>query len=194
MSGSPEQRIHISRDLSLRIASVIVDSLRSERGVHAETAIASAGVLAGEFVLRAHIANLSDLPTGTPIFNDDVNRTLFDGEDGVLTVSDVFYNALFSQGIDVSSKSWAETIPEAHQIILDPLQVAARVRLTLEQVFEEAAVFEMLERAYAATAATALLVAQTRKVLDPAIGKALALDAILRGAKTVPLESTKQEP
>lgn len=174
------------RDLPERIATLIVTALRNERGVHAETAIATAAVLVGECVLRAHIANLSDLPPQSALLSDDVNRTLFEG-DHELTISDVFINALFAQGIDVSTRSWVETIPEEHQLILDPLAVIARIRPRLEDAFTQAGAHEMLERAYATASATALLVAQTRKVLDPNIGKALALESILRGAKTVPL-------
>ena len=177
-----------SRDLPEQLATLIVHALRNERGVHAETAIAASAVLVGECVLRAHIANLSDLPPKSALLSDDVNRTLFEG-DHQLTISDVFINALFAQGIDVSTQSWAETIPEEHQLIMDPLAVIAHIRPQLEDVFTQAGAHEMLERAYAAASATALLVAQTRKVLDPSIGKALALESILRGAKTVPLPS-----
>lgn len=187
MSRDTDQNNSISQDLSPKIASLVVETLRGERGVHAETAIASSAALVGEFVLRAHIANLSDLPPGTPILSDEVNKTLFDRDDGNLTLSDIFYNALFALGLDVSTESWAQEIPEDHKMMFDPLEVAARVRAPLEDMFAQAGVFEMLERSYAAAAATALLVAQTRKVLDPAVGKALALDGIMRGAKTVPL-------
>lgn len=175
-----------ARDMPEQIASLIVSALRSDRGVHAETAIATAAVLVGECVLRAHVSNLSDLPPGSPLLSEAVNRSLFEGE-GQLTLSDVFINALFAQGVDVSTASWIETIPDENKVLFDPLEVLARLRPELEAAFVRAGIHPMLERAYIAASATALLVAQTRKVLDPAVGKALALDAILRGAKTVPL-------
>lgn len=169
-----------------RLATLIIETLHNERGVHAETAIATSATLVGECVLRAHIANLTDLPPRSTIINEDVNRSLFEGEQK-FTVSDVFINALFSQGLSVSTESWAENIPDQHRLIMDPLEVLARIRPKIEDFFASAEIFEMLERAYVAASVTAFIVAQTRKVLDPAIGKTLALDAILRGAKTTPI-------
>ncbi len=172
-------------DAASRIAVIIVGSITTESGIHAETAIVSAGVLAGEYVLRASGFDFSELESGTAVFSDVVNRLLFE-EENDLTVSDVFMNALFAQGIDVSKNSWPETIPDVHQVVLDPLHVVARIRPQIKALFEEDPAATDLERAYIAAQATAYLVAQTRRVLDPNIGKTLALEAMLRGAKTVP--------
>lgn len=170
-----------------QIVSLFISALRNEHGVHAETAISSAAVMTGEFVLRSSGYDYTGLEPGAIIISDVVNQLLFEA-DGQLTVSDVFINALFSQGIDVSKESWPENIPDEHQVVLDPLEVAARIRPQLEQLFAQHEV-DALERAYICSQATALLVAQTRRVLDPNIGKALALEAMLRGAKSVPLRA-----
>lgn len=167
------------------IVAAIIATLQNDRGVHAETAISAAAVLTGEYVLRSSGYDFTGLEPGTIIISDIVNQLLFEA-DGQLTVSDVFINALFSQGIDVSKESWPENIPDEHQVIMDPLEVVARVRPQIEGLFALSTV-EALERAYACAQASALLVAQTRRVLDPNIGKALALEAMLRGAKSVPL-------
>jgi hypothetical protein len=172
-------------DLPDRLAAVIIAALQTDKGVHAESAIATAAVLTGEYTLRAAGLDISTTQPGTPIFSDVVNRLLFEAE-GQLTISDVFINALFAQGIDVSKQSWPETVPEAHQVMMDPLQVAARLRPHINNVFAAHETIDPLERAYQCASATALLVAQTRRVLDPDIGKALALESMLKGAKTVP--------
>jgi hypothetical protein len=70
--------------------------------------------------------------------------------------------------------------------MMDPLQVAMRIRPHINNVFAAHETIDLLERSYQCASATALLVAQTRRVLDPDIGKALALEAMLKGAKTVP--------
>lgn len=186
--ANPSQTNAQARDqLPQRIVALIIKTISNERGVHAETAIAAAAVLTGEIVLSVSGYDLSGLEPGSAVFSDVVNQLLFEAE-GHLTVSDVFFNALYSQGIDVSKESWPENIPEEHQVMLDPLQIVARARPQLNVLFESQPL-EPLDRAYAAAQATALLVAETRRVLDPNIGKALALEAMLRGAKTVPLPS-----
>lgn len=186
--ANPSQTNAQARDqLPQRIVALLIKTINNERGVHAETAIAAAAVLTGEIVLSVSGYDLSGLEPGSAVFSDVVNQLLFEAE-GHLTVSDVFFNALYSQGIDVSKESWPENIPEEHQVMLDPLQIVARARAQLNTLFESQPL-EPLDRAYAAAQATALLVAETRRVLDPNIGKALALEAMLRGAKTVPLPS-----
>lgn len=186
--ANPSQTNAQARDqLPQRIVALLIKTINNERGVHAETAIAAAAVLTGEIVLSVSGYDLSGLEPGSAVFSDVVNQLLFEAE-GHLTVSDVFFNALYSQGIDVSKESWPENIPEEHQVMLDPLQIVARARAQLNALFESQPL-EPLDRAYAAAQATALLVAETRRVLDPNIGKALALEAMLRGAKTVPLPS-----
>lgn len=186
--ANPSQTNAQARDqLPQRIVALIIKTISNERGVHAETAIAAAAVLTGEIVLSVSGYDLSGLEPGSAVFSDVVNQLLFEAE-GHLTISDVFFNALYSQGIDVSKESWPQNIPEEHQVMLDPLQIVARARPQLNVLFESQPL-EPLDRAYAAAQATALLVAETRRVLDPNIGKALALEAMLRGAKTVPLPS-----
>ncbi len=181
----PQNEQPEGNSLPEQIVSFVIASLQNDRGVHAETAISSAAVMTGEFVLRSSGYDYSGLEPGTIIISDVVNQLLFEA-DGQLTVSDVFINALFSQGIDVSKESWPENIPDEHQVVLDPLEVVSRIRPQVEQLFALHQI-DILERAYLCAQASALLVAQTRRVLDPNIGKALALEAMLRGAKSVPL-------
>lgn len=171
-------------ELPEKVAAIIVSALQSDKGIHAETAIASAAVMTGEYTLRAAGIDTSRMTGGQPIFSDQVNHLLFDA-DGQLTISDVFINALFSQGIGVGKDSWPD-VPEKHKVMMDPLQVVARVRGQIDLLFD-AEKLDLLERAYQAASATALLVAQTRFVLNPDIGKSLALEAMLKGAKTVPI-------
>ena len=178
------QTFAVLQELPERLAAVIITALKTDMGVHAETAIATAATLTGEYVLRASGFDFSGMAPGSAVFSETANQILFDA-DGQLTVSDVFINALFAGGVDVSKNSWPETVPEAHQVVMDPLQILGRMRPELEALFG-ALELDYLERAYAAAGATAALVSQTRKVLDPNIGKALALEAMLRGVKTVP--------
>lgn len=177
-----------TKELPERLVALVIETLRNDRGVHAETAIAASAVLAGECVLACAGYDTSGLEPGSMITSDVVNQLLFEAE-GQLTVSDYFMNALFGQGIDVSKESWPEAIPDEHQVMLDPMEIVARLRPQALGMFEQVQA-EPLERAYAAAQATALLVAHTRRVLDPNIGKALALEAMLRGAKSVPMPSS----
>lgn len=170
-----------------QIVMLVITALQNERGVHAETAISAAAVLTGELVLRSSHFDFSALTPGSAILSDEVNHILFEAE-GQLTVSDIFINALYSQGIDVSKESWPENVPDEHQVIMEPLEIVATIRPQIASLFA-AQQIDGLECAYACAQATALLVAQTRRVLDPNIGKTLALEAMLRGAKTVPLNS-----
>lgn len=184
----PEQGADTDAAVPEHIVSCIIETLQSDRGIHAETAISSAAVLTGEYVLRSSGYDYSGLEPGSVIISDIVNQLLFEA-DGQLTVSDVFINALFGQGIDVSKESWPENIPDEHQVIMDPLEIVARIRPRVEQMMIQHGI-EGLERAYVGAQATAMLVAHTRRVLDPNVGKTLALEAMLRGAKCVPLPAT----
>ncbi len=167
-----------------QIVGLLVATLKNEKGVHAESAIAAAAVLTGEYVQQAANLDFAGIEPGSMILSDKVNELLFES-DQQMTISDYFFNALFSQGIEVGKETWPENIPEENQVMFDPLQVAARLRGEMNKLLSDLP--DALERAYACAQATALLVAQARRVLDPNIGKALALEAMLKGAKTVPL-------
>ncbi len=169
------------------VVAVILGALKNDHGIHAETAIATAAALTGECVLRASGIELGQYEPGAIITSNTVNQILFEA-DGQLTVSDFFMHALFSQGIDVREESWPKSIPDEHQVMMDPLEVIATIRPQIEKLFMQNRI-ERLERAYLGAQATAYLVSQTRRVIDPNIGKALALEAMLRGAKYVPVPS-----
>lgn len=169
---------------SEQIVGLIIATIKNDKGVHAESAIATAAVLTGEYVLRAAGHDFAGVEPGSVILSDKVNELLFES-DAQMTISDYFFNALYSQGIDVNKDSWPDSIPDEHNVMFDPMEVAARMRGEIGKLLSELP--NTLECAYACAGATALLVAQTRRVLDPNIGKALALEAMLRGAKTAPL-------
>ncbi len=154
------------------IKNVILGSITDERGVHIETAIAAAGYLAGTAILKGTGINLSAFPQGGAVFVDEVNE-----------VGPALVNHLFA--LLGKTAPPADRVPENHQPLraykdlLPLLWPQAEAILARHQIPPRAAPF-----ACAQAIGEIILAGQAQ--LDPAIAKALAVEAIVKGSKTVP--------
>ena len=160
----------------------IVAYLQDERGVHIETAIAIAGSLAGVSLLR---------DTGLPFPHSEPGEVQsFFAEEvderGTALVG-FMSSACPLLGLDVAFES-AE-IPPEHQprenMIEGVLQWVRDLETPCNQVLGEAKIEDSLRsHVYAFTALRLVKVGE--QILSPAVGKALAVSAIVAGSKTAP--------
>ncbi len=158
------------------MVDAVIKSLRSDRGVHAETAIASAARMAGTFLFRSFNFLNIDAAPGSAVFSDAAN------DYGPLLI-DTLGSGLVTLGLAKPSTDMA--IPEEHKphttvletqsLIEAPLhEIALTHNLTLEQA------------AHSCALVAARLIQMSAQVLEPQIGFALAAYAIVEGSKTMP--------
>jgi hypothetical protein len=188
---------------SSEIAKFLIESYRNERGVHAETILAAAAALAGEFALRAVEPVLPE--TGW-VISDKINPLLFEDERrGKATLWTVV-------------RTGAERAGAAPEDLPDPVAVVARVAAAvggspfpplsipdrhyphewspnacprLRGGIEKIAAEQGLsagDTAMALAYAIALLIAQTKDVLPPAIAATLALEVMVGVSRMVPMK------
>jgi hypothetical protein len=157
------------------LADATVDALKSEQGVHAETAIAAAARMAGTFLLRSFGFRLDGVEPGNVVLSEEANR------EGPRLVH-VLGSFLAQLGIardrgkldepsDPPRRGFLETQRE-----LEPrfAEVRDGFGLSLPEAAESAAV------------ACALLIQRTARVLDPSVAFGIAVYGFIEGSKTAP--------
>lgn len=156
----------------------IVGKLTNEKGVHAETAIASAGRMAGTFLLRSFNLPIEKLDPGVAVLSDAAN------EKGPFLVS-LLAGVLHQMKVVIDPQRLESVLDQGDQPQLSVLDTQALLESDLSRIrrhhhlgYEEAA--------RAAAIATAIMVQKTSQVLDPHIGFKIAAYSFVEGAKTVP--------
>jgi hypothetical protein len=161
-----------------RIADLIIAALTTERGVHAETAIASAARLGGTFLFRSFGLQTESVQPGTPVLSDAANVH------GPLLVQ-TFGAGLARLGVTVDQSAISQPIPADNAPHLSVLETQA----ALEAPVSTTADSHQLDRqaaGHACALAAAILIQKSRSVLDPGIGAALAVYGFVEGSKTMP--------
>jgi hypothetical protein len=161
-----------------RIADLIIAALTTERGVHAETAIASAARLGGTFLFRSFDLQTKSVQPGTPVLSDAANLH------GPLLVQ-TLATSLARLGVTVDQSAISKPIPADNTPHLSVLETQA----ALEALVSTIADSHQLDRqtaGHACSLAAAILIQKSRSVLDPGIGAALAVYGFVEGSKTMP--------
>ena len=163
---------------------LIIDSLTDERGVHLETAINMAGSLAGVSILRSAVQsekiNLTELirtKAGSPVFIEKVN-------DIGTEVSQFMIAFCKPMGINPAT-GWNQDIPADNQ----PHRKAVDLVRDYEKPFTDLMDKQTLRpelRPFAGGLAAIKLVKLGVKMLNPEVGKAIALMAVVSSSKTIP--------
>ncbi|NBV24329.1 MAG: hypothetical protein EBS05_20725 [Proteobacteria bacterium] len=162
---------------STTFAELIVKRLQDERGVHAETAITAAGSIAGNCLLRATRHDLHGLTPGSAVFTEEVN------EAGPKII-DVMSDACSIQGIDPRT-GWNLQPPAENNSLRSGIELTRLLRSDFESMLPAYGIGQRIEPLVAAVAAIKL-VKMASGTLDPEIGKAIAIRAVVAGSKTVP--------
>ena len=162
-----------------RIVEVIVSTLRTEKGTHAETAIAAAARMAGTFLFRGLGLAVEGLAPGSPVLSDAAN------EHGPLLVQ-TFGVGLVGEGIDPSKIKPDLHIPEQNQPLLSVTQTQEKLEPALRAIAARHRLDDA-QAAHACALAAAKLVRMTVAVLEPRTGFAVAAYGFIEGAKTMPI-------
>ena len=193
---------------STEIAKFLINSYRTERGVHAETLIGGAAALTGEFALRAVEPVL---PENGWVISEKSNALLFEDEQrGEAALSTVI-------------RAGAERAGARPEDLPDPLSVVARVAAavggspfpplsvpdrhyphewspnacpSLRGGIEEIAAAQGIsgrEIAMALVFAIAILIDQTKDVLPAAIAATLALEVMIGVSRMAPMKQPIQD-
>lgn len=163
----------------------ILARLNDERGVHAETAVATAARMAGMFMFRSFNLDLGKPPIapGTAVLSDQANEA----GPGMLQLLAGVAGGL---GLKIDTGRLGAPTPKDNEPQL--------TTLATEEKFEPA--FEALRRAHglndveaaqACAIAAVLLVRDTQQVLDINIGFGLALFGVVEGSKSAPVPRSK---
>ena len=165
-----------------KVVQLICVYLRGDRGVHIETAIAVAGSLAGVAILRSTGLPVPHSEPGklTSVYTDEVN-------DRGAALVHFMSSECPALGLDADFS--ATEVPPEHQPSVDMIEgVLAWVR-DLEspgnQILDGLRIDPAL-RPHVCAYAALKLVKTGEQLLPPAVGKALAVSAIVAGSKTAP--------
>lgn len=161
-----------------QIAAYVVEALSTDRGAHAETVVAGAARMGGTLLFRSFNLPAANIPPGSPVFSDLANQR------GPVLI-EVLTAGLAGLGIDVTGHPLAE-VPPNHAPHLTVIETQQKLNRNVADIAtshglagEDAARSCML--------AAALLIQQTRGVLDPALGFAIATQGVMEGSKTMPM-------
>lgn len=155
--------------------AIAIQKLATERGVHAETAVAGVARMAGTFLFRSFGFTLPDLKPGQPTLSEQAN------ERGPRLV-DITTTLLKSAGINIELNDNDQSGHEPQFSFLDSQRL-------LEPAFNavrESSGLTLVQGADAAAVATALLIQQTAAVLDPSVAFSIAVYGFIEGSKTAP--------
>jgi len=162
---------------------IIIAKLATDKGVHAETAIAVASRMAGTFVLRATGLPITTLKPGTPVFSDVIDNQ---GQPVLATID----QALASLGIPVDRRKVNFDLSDEHRCHLKLMETQAMFDPLFRPIVAKYGLTDA-EAAHAAAFAAADLIQKCAQVLNPYIAYAVAAYAMIEGCKTVPFDADR---
>jgi hypothetical protein len=174
MGALSQQQIQAAQ----QFVRITTETLKTERGVHAETAIAGAARMAGTFLFRSFNFSLEGAKPGQPVLSDQAN------EQGLRLIQ-ILGSVLEHVGVELDKDKLGKTpVPENRPLLgfletqkhLEPKYSTIKLRLGLS----------LQDAADSAAAATALIIQQSLPVLDPNVAFGIAVYGFIEGSKTVP--------
>lgn len=162
-----------------KIVEAIVQALHTEKGTHAETAIAAAARMAGTFLFRSFGLATDGVAPGSPVLSEAAN------EHGPLLVQ-TFGVGLVGEGIDPSKIQPDLRIHEQNQPLLGVTETQEKLEPALAGIARSYRLDDK-QAAHACALAAAKLVRRTAAVLEPRTGFAVAAYGFIEGSKTMPI-------
>lgn len=148
-------------------------------GTHIETDIAAAASVAGLMLLRAAGVDLSAFEPGGVVLVEWVN-------DAGIQLGNFMVQAAYNMGLDPQG-GWSDPIPSQHQPRLPVVELTRQIEGPFYEACRAAGGRPELYPYAAALAAIKLAAAGAKlKLLEPNIGKGLAMYYLVAGSKTVP--------
>ena len=167
------------RAAAIEIVDAIIDALASQRGVHAETAVAAAARMSGTFAFRSFGLPVTNIEPGSPVFSDAAN------EHGPLLVRTVTTEAI-ALGIDESNLRSADPIADDHRPHLSLVETQRLLDVPLKSIVEQHSLSSQ-QSAHACAIAAGRLMHMCAQVLDPRIAFSLVVQGLVEGSKTAPI-------
>jgi hypothetical protein len=165
-------------DTAKEFVSAVVGAMKSDRGVHAETAIAGAARMAGTFLFRSFGFPLSDVEPGQAVMSDQAN------EQGPILV-EVLSDTLTRLKIDLDRARLGDAPGPENQPQLSFLETQRLLEPEFTVIRNRHGLSGQ-EAAESGAVASALLIHHCLKILDPHVGFNIAAYGFVEGAKTAP--------
>jgi hypothetical protein len=160
-------------ECSLALVDLITREVRDKRGVHAETAIAAAGLITGRSLARALDPAMYERERIAP-------DSMLDTDQIWPTVVDYVAKTLRAVGIDPST-GWNEEVPEEHAPAMSRL-VNDRMLIVWAQMSLDEFLIPAPWQPVAVAMAMAEMIVMTRQVCPPEVAKAVAGLGLLHGS------------
>jgi hypothetical protein len=159
-------------------ARTTLETLKTERGVHAETAIAGAARIAGMFLFRSFNFPLKDAKPGSPVLSDQAD------EQGPRLIQ-ILAGVLEHIGVKLDKQKLGNSPSPQNQPLLHFLETQKQLEPKYTAIIRRLGL-SLQDSADSAALATALLIQQTARTLDPNIAFSIAVYGFIEGSKTVP--------
>lgn len=165
-------------DAAREFANAVIAAFKTERGVHAETAVAGAARMAGTFLLRSFNLPAGAIAPGDVVLSEQANEA---GPGLVVTLG----GALGELGIPIDAGRLPESTGKASEPALAFLDSQRRLEPDFEAI-RRRYTLSREEAAAAAAIAAAFLIHQGAAVLDPHAAFNVAVYGFIEGTKTAP--------
>lgn len=166
------------QDAAQQFVGLAIEAFNSERGVHAETAIAGTARMAGTYLFRSFGFPLASVEPGQAVLSDAAN------EQGPKLIQ-ALGSVLAHIGVSLDKSKLGVNKNSEHQPLLDFLATQKRLEPGFSQVIQ-ALDLSHLQAAESAAIATAILIKQCIPVLDPHLAFGIAAYGFVEGSKTAP--------
>jgi hypothetical protein len=157
-----------------------IDKLATEKGVHAETAIAAVARMAGIFLFRSFGFQLTDVEPGQAVLSEQAN------EQGPRLVN-IAATVLKDAGVDLDSNKVTDDSMSGHEPLLSFLDLQKLLEPDFNSVREKLGL-SLTQAADDGALAAAMLIDQTSQVLDPNVAFEIAVFSFIEGSKTIPAD------
>jgi hypothetical protein len=165
-------------DAAEEFVSAAVDALKTEHGVHVETAVAGIARMAGTFLFRSFDFTTSGIMPGQTVLSGNAN------EEGPRLVQ-LMGGVLAHIGVALDDGKLGGAPEPEHMPTLEFLETQKRLEPAFQAIRERHGL-SLQEAADAGAVATALMIKRCGQALDPHIAFAVAVYGFIEGSKTAP--------
>ena len=174
MESLSQQQIEAAQEF----VNTTIDTLKTERGVHAETAIAGAARMAGTFLFHSFGFKLDGVKAGQPVLSDKAN------EQGPQLIQ-ILGSVLSHVGITLDNEQLGKSPSTENQPLLGFLETQRQLEPRYIKIKDRLGL-SLQEAAESAAVASALLIQQSAQVLNPNVAFGVAVYGFIEGTKTAP--------
>jgi len=174
MGSLSQQQIEAAQEF----VNTTIDTLKTERGVHAETAIAGTARMAGTFLFHSFGFKLDGVKAGQPVLSDKAN------EQGPQLIQ-ILGSVLSHLGITLDKEQFGKSPSTENQPLLGFLETLRQLEPRYMKIKDRLGL-SLQEAAESAAVASALLIQQSAQVLNPNVAFGVAVYGFIEGTKTAP--------